>query len=202
MYQMKYILFLVIIFLAACAPKVVQQTTTDAPVVTTTGNFRSMPPKAGPARAVEIGKSHQFTLANGLKVIVVENHKLPQISYRLTIDRDEIREKEKAGLSDMTGTLLATGTTNKNKAEIDEAVDYIGANLSASPRGGFASSLTKHTDKILALFSEVMLMPSFPESEFEKIKHQTLSSLQTNKDDPNAINDNVSRALIYGTDHP
>src|SRR5687767_10625212 len=202
MYQMKYILFLVIIFLAACAPKVVQQTITDAPVVTTTGNFRSMPPKAGPARAVEIGKSHQFTLANGLKVIVVENHKLPQISYKLTIDRDPVLEKEKAGLLGIAGSLLATGTTTKTKAEIDEAVDYIGANLSTSASGGFASSLTKHTDKILALFSEVILKPSFSEAEFDKIKNQTLSNLQSNKDDPGAISANVSSALTYGTDHP
>ena len=161
-----------------------------------------MAPTAGPARPVKIGTSHQFTLANGLKVIVVENHKLPQISYQLTIDRDEMMEKEKSGLAGISGSLLATGTTKNSKAEIDEAVDYIGASLSTGPTGGFASSLTKHTDKVLSLFSDVILKPSFPESEFEKIKTQTLSGLQTEKDDPNAISGNVSNALTYGTTHP
>ena len=200
MYHMKYIVFIAIVAIASCAPKVARETTVDTtPKVT---DFRSTAPKAGPARPVEIGESHRFTLANGLKVIVVENHKLPQISYQLTIDRDEIRENEKSGLSSITGTLLATGTATKTKAEIDEAVDYIGANLSTSANGGFATSLTKHTDKVLSLFSEVLLKPSFPQAEFEKIKTQTLSGLQANKDDPNAISDNVSRALTYGADHP
>lgn len=165
-------------------------------------DFRKMAPEAGPARPVEIGKSHQFTLANGLKVIVVENHKLPQISYQLSIERDPNMEKEKAGLADITGTLLATSTKTKSKSEIDEAVDYIGASLSTNSRGGYASSLTKHTDKILSLFAEVVLEPGFSEVEFEKIKTQTISGLQTNKDDPSAISNNVSNALTYGLDHP
>ncbi|MEO5907537.1 MAG: pitrilysin family protein, partial [Saprospiraceae bacterium] len=197
---MKYLVWLAVIVIASCSPKMAKDTT--GATSTTTTDFRSSAPKAGPARPIEIGDSYQFTLANGLKVIVVENHKLPQISYQLSIDRDPILEKEKAGLSGIAGALLATGTVNKSKAEIDEAVDYIGASLRTSPTGGYASSLTKHTDKILALFSEVILKPAFPEAEFEKIKTQTLSGLQTNKDDPNAISQNVSNALIYGVDHP
>ncbi|HEX5111601.1 MAG TPA: pitrilysin family protein [Saprospiraceae bacterium] len=201
MRYIKFLSFLIVLGLASCAPKVAKETTSDAKS-TASGDFRSMAPKAGPARAIEIGKSTNFTLANGLKVIVVENHKLPQISYQLTIDRDPILEKEKAGLSSIAGSLLATGTTSKTKAEIDEAVDYIGASLSTNGTGGFASSLTKHSDKILALFSDVILKPSFPQNEFDKIKTQTLSGLQTEKDDPNAISSNVSSALTYGTNHP
>jgi zinc protease len=199
MNYIKSLFILVIAGMAACAPKVAKETTTSAPAST---DFRSMAPKAGPARPVKIGTSTQFTLANGLKVIVVENHKLPQISYQLTIDRDEMLEKEKAGLAYMAGGLLATGTTSYSKAEIDEAVDYIGASLSSSATGGYASSLTKHTDKVLNLFSQVILKPSFPEAEFEKMKTQTLSGLQTEKDDPNAISGNVSNALTYGINHP
>jgi hypothetical protein len=193
-FDMRYIkslLFLTLLIQLACAPKVAKETTSDSKS-NTSGDFRSMAPKPGAARAIEIGTSSNFTLANGLKVIVVENHKLPQISYQLTIDRDPALEKEKAGLSDIAGSLLATGTTSKTKAEIDEAVDYIGANMSTNGTGGFASSLTKHTDKILALFSDVILKPAFPQNEFDKIKTQTLSGLQTEKDDPNAISGNVS----------
>lgn len=201
MHHMKYLVLVAFAFMAACAPKVATETTTGATGTTAT-NFRAMAPKAGPARPIKIGESHQFTLDNGLRVIVVENHKLPQISYQLTIDRDPIQEKEKSGLSGIAGSLLATGTKTKTKAEIDEAVDYIGASLSTTPTGGFASSLTKHTDKVLALFSDVILRPSFPESEFEKLKTQTISGLQANKDDPSAISQNVSSALTYGLGHP
>src|SRR5687767_9600746 len=96
----KTLLVLAIAAFMACAPKVGKETASTA----STGDFRAMAPKPGPARPVKIGESQQFTLANGLKVIVVENHKLPQISYQLTIDRDEIMEKEKAGMSSLAGT--------------------------------------------------------------------------------------------------
>lgn len=199
MHYIKSMFFIAVLGLTACAPKVAKETaTTTAP----SGNFRAMAPKPGPARAIEIGKSSTFKLSNGLTVVVVENHKLPQISYQLSIDLDPIQEKEKAGVASITGTLLATGTTTKTKAEIDEAVDYIGASLGTYASGGYASSLTKHTDKVLSLLSEVILKPSFTQSEFDKIKTQTLSGLQTEKDDPNSISQNVSSALTFGLDHP
>jgi predicted Zn-dependent peptidase len=200
MHHIKFILFSVVLILASCAPKMAKETTSSG--TSTSKDFRSTAPKPGPAREVEIGKYNQFTLANGMKVIVVENHKIPQVSYQLTIDMDHFLEKEKAGLSDITGTLLAAGTTTKTKAEIDEAVDYIGGSLVTNYQGGFASALTKHADKILSVFSDVILHPSFPDTEFQKIKNQTLSNLQTNKDDPNAISDNVSSALVFGPNHP
>ena len=199
MNYIKSLYILTLLVMVSCAPKVAKETTS---ATTTTGDFRAKAPGAGPARQIKIGTSTQFTLANGLKVIVVENHKLPQISYQLTIDRDDMLEKEKSGLADMAGSLLSTGTTTSTKAEIDEAVDYIGADLSTGSTGGFASSLTKHTDKILGLFSQVILKPSFPEAEFEKIKTQTMSGLQSEKDDPNAISGNVSNALTFGSNHP
>lgn len=202
---MRYQHILIIIFLAllaACAPKTTKETTSSTPGPKGSGDFRAAAPVAGPARPIQIGTFEEFSLANGLKVIVVENHKLPQISYSLTIDRDPNMERDKSGLADMAGSLMATGTRRKSKAEIDEAVDYIGASLSTNANGGFASSLTKHTDKILSLFAEVLFQPSFPEAEFEKIKTQTLSGLQTQKDDPNAISGNVSNVLTYGKEHP
>ncbi|MBK9981602.1 MAG: insulinase family protein [Saprospiraceae bacterium] len=200
MNYIKSLILLMVIAMASCAPKMAKETASGDN--TGSKDFRAMAPKPGPARQIEIGKSTQYTLSNGLKVIVVENHKIPEISYQLTIDMDNMQEKEKAGLSDITGSLLSTGTTTKIKADIDEAVDFIGASMVTNPRGGFASSLTKHTDKILSLFSDVILNPSFPQAEFDKIKTQTLSGLQANKDDPNAISGNVSGALNFGPNHP
>lgn len=202
--RIQHIAYLLVLSaFVACAPKAAKDMTAKTPEkVAKAGDFRASAPAAGAARPIQIGTFEEFTLANGLKVIVVENHKLPQVSYSLTIDRDPIMEREKAGLSEMAGSLLATGTTGKTKAQIDDAVDFLGANLSTGGTGGFASSLTKHTDKILSLFSEVILSPSFPAAEFDKLKTQTLSGLQTQKDDPNAISGNVSSVLTYGKDHP
>ena len=165
-------------------------------------DFRSGAPEAGPARKVEIGKYETFELDNGLQVIVVENHKRPRISYQLFIDRDPIVEGTKAGYTAIAGDLMTRGTANRTKAEIDEAVDFVGGSMSTNSQGGFASSLTKHTDVVLELFADAILAPSFPAEEFDKIKTQMISGLQASKDDPSAISGNVSSALNYGLDHP
>ncbi len=165
-------------------------------------DFRAKAPKAGPAPKIELGTYDQFTLDNGLKVIIVENHKIPRVSFQLLVDIPPLKEGEYAGAADMAGQLLSTGTKNKSKAEIDETVDFMGANLSTSAGGVFASSLSKHKESILEIMAEVLLEPTFPQEEFDKLKKQTLSGLQAQKDDPNAIARNVARVLRFGQDHP
>ena len=80
---------------------------------------RSKVPTAGPAPEIKIGKVETFELKNGLKVIVVENHKLPRVAFNLVLDFEAIMEGENAGYASMAGDLMRTGTATKNKAEID-----------------------------------------------------------------------------------
>ncbi|MEM9982121.1 MAG: pitrilysin family protein, partial [Bacteroidota bacterium] len=86
--------------------------------------------------------------------------------------------------------------------QIDEEVDFIGATLNTSANSVFASSLKKHTNQILNLMAEVILNPTFPQEELDRIKKQTISGIKSNQDDPNAISDNVEAALCYGKNHP
>jgi len=81
-------------------------------------------------------------------------------------------------------------------------VDFIGASLSASATGIYASSLTKHTDKLLELMSDVLLNPAFKQEELDKIKKQSISGLKAAKEEPSAIAGNVRKVLLYGKDHP
>ncbi|MGI9541769.1 MAG: M16 family metallopeptidase [Cyclobacteriaceae bacterium] len=163
---------------------------------------RSKPPLPGPAPEIQLGTYESFTLENGMKVFVVENHKLPRVAFSLLLDVDPILEGDKAGYISTAGDLLSRGTTSRTKAELDEEVDFIGASLSSSAGGVFGSSLTKHQDKVLELMSDVLLNPSFPQSELDKIKKETISGLQANKEDANAIAQNVRGVLRYGKDHP
>ncbi len=163
---------------------------------------RTKPPTPGPAPEIKIGKPEKFELKNGLKVIVVENHKLPRVAFNLILNFEAIKEGDKAGYASMAGDLLRTGTTTKSKEEIDEAVDFIGASLSTSASGIYASSLTKHQDVLLDLMTDVLYNPSFPEAELEKLRKQTLSGLASQKDEPKAIALNVRSVLLYGKDHP
>jgi predicted Zn-dependent peptidase len=165
-------------------------------------DFRKTPPKPGAAPKVKLGETNQFTLDNGLKVIVVENHKLPRVSFQLFVDVPMFQEKGAAGMSSLAGQLLKTGTTNRTKAEIDETVDFIGASLSTSSSGVFASALAKHKETILELMTDVLFNPSFPAEEFDKIKKQTISGLALNKDNPDQIASNVATVLRFGKNHP
>jgi len=163
---------------------------------------RSIKPPPGPAPEIKIGDYETFELKNGLKVIVVENHKLPRVSFSLIIDRDPIMEKEKVGYVSMAGQMLRRGTENRTKDQIDEEVDFIGATLSTGANSIYASSLTKHQDKLLELMTDILYHPVFPEEELQKVKKQTVSGIASQKDDPESIAGNVSRVVLYSKDHP
>ena len=163
---------------------------------------RSVRPEAAPAPIINIGQYESFELDNGLKVFVVENHKIPRVSYSLVLDYNAVPEGELAGLADVTGQLLRTGTTHLSKDELDEEVDFIGARLSTSSTGIYGSSLKKHNDRLLTLMADVIMNPSFEQEELAKIKTQAISGLKTQQDDAGAISNRISKQLIYGKHHP
>ncbi len=163
---------------------------------------RSIQPKAGPAPVIKIGEYQSFELANGLKVFVVENHKIPHLSYSLVLDIDPVYEGAMAGYTDFAGQLMRTGTTSKSKAEIDEAVDMLGASLRTSADGMSANCLSRHNEALLGIMSDILLNADFKADELEKIRTQTLSALEADKNDPKAISQRVNSVLVYGTNHP
>ncbi|MGQ1946214.1 M16 family metallopeptidase [Geofilum sp. OHC36d9] len=163
---------------------------------------RSTPPAAGPAPKINIGKYQKFELSNGLKVFVVENHKLPMVTYSLTYDLSPITEGDAAGYIELAGSLMRSGTTSLSKDEIDEQIDFIGGTLETYASGIYGHSLKKHSAKLLQVMSDVLLNPSFPESEVEKSIRQSETNLQAEKNEPSAIAGNLSRVLKFGKDDP
>jgi zinc protease len=163
---------------------------------------RSIRPNPGPAPKIQLGDYKLFTLENGLKVIVVENHKIPKITYQLGLDIDPVLEENLAGYVSITGDLLRTGTTTKTKAQIDEAIDFIGASLNTNSIGMSGSVLTKFSGTLLGIMSDVLYNPSFPAEELEKLKKQNISGIQTAKNEAKAIADNINSAVMFGNKHP
>jgi predicted Zn-dependent peptidase len=163
---------------------------------------RSKAPQPSAAPQIKIGQPATSTLPNGLKVFVVQNTKLPRVSVTLSFNQDGIVEGDKTGLTTMAGALLRRGTTTMNKAKLDEEIDFLGGNVSTSAFSASASSLKSNFPKVMALMSDVVLRPSLPASELEKIRKQSLSGLQAAKDDPGSIAENVVNRLMYGKDHP
>ena len=163
---------------------------------------RTLAPKPGPAPAINIAKPVSFTLENGLKVFVVENHKLPKVSFQLTVDNDPILEKDKVGLSDLTGELMGEGTMTKSKEEIDNEIDFIGASLNTYAGGIYISSLSKYSEKALEIASDIMMNPSFPSEQLEKKKRQLFSNLKSISTNANSIASRVGSVVCYGKNHP
>lgn len=163
---------------------------------------RSHPPNPGPAPDIKLGTYENFTLPNGLKVFVVENHKLPRVSFSLEVDRDPILEGDTAGYVSAAGELLRTGTKNRSKAELDQAIDFIGASLSTSSTGIYAMSLTEHTDTLFKIMSDIILNSDFKKEELDKIKERMKSDLASQQDDPDAIAGTIRNVVDFGKDHP
>ncbi len=163
---------------------------------------RSQAPAPAPAPEIVLGDYTVDTLENGLTLIVVENHKLPRVSYRLTLDVDPIFEGARAGYTSMAGSLMRSGTKTRSKAEIDEAVDRIGASLGTSGFGMNGRCLVQHSETLLELMSDILMNPTFPEEELEKERKQTLSNFASSATDANTISGRLSGAMTYGLGHP
>lgn len=188
---------------AALSTNLGAQTPSGAPAIPLpSGDVRKGAPAPGTAPKIRIGKAETFKLDNGLTVIVVENHKLPTVSFQIFVDNDPVTEKDAAGYVEMMGELLSKGTKTRTKDQIDEQVDFLGASLSSGANGVNGSCLTKHSTKLLEIMSDVLLNPTFPAEELEKAKRRQESNLAQAKDDANSIAGNVGSVLRYGKDHP
>lgn len=163
---------------------------------------RSKQPLPGPAPVIKIGDFQSFTLDNGLKVFVVENHKVPRVSFNLLLDIDPVFQNDETGFVDFAGDLLRRGTSSRSKDQIDEAVDMLGADLSTSADGITARCLTRHYEQLFELMSDIIKNSDFKSEELEKIRTQALSNLQAEKDEPDAIAGRISKKLMFGSIHP
>ncbi len=163
---------------------------------------RTRAPKPGPPPVVHVADPQETTLPNGLRVIVVENHKLPVVSVQMRFDHPPVAQGEMVGYQDLMGELLTAGTVRRTKEQLDEEVDRLGAQLSGSSDGLFASSLKRNFPALMGIVYEVVTAPLFPPAEFEKARTRYLSGLKMRPEDPDQIADAAGRALTYTKRHP
>jgi predicted Zn-dependent peptidase len=163
---------------------------------------RSQQPKPGPAPEISLEEPQEFELKNGLKIMVVENHKLPRVSFRLAFDRDPVVEGSKAGVTSLLGAMLGNGTTNISKDEFNEEIDFLGARLNFGFGGGSASSITKYSNRMLELLADAAMNPLLTEEEFQKEKEKLIEGIKSSAKSVDAIAGRVGGALAYGKQHP
>ncbi|HKO61084.1 MAG TPA: pitrilysin family protein [Pyrinomonadaceae bacterium] len=164
------------------------------------------PPPPLPQRSITLPTSFETTMANGLLVVVVEDPRLPLVSYRLAIRTGDSHEpRELPGLLDMLTGLLTEGTESRTSREIADQVARLGATLQAGASSDYttvaASSLTMFSEDILQLMADVVLHPVFPENEVQLAKQNTKESLKQQRAQPAFLASEMVAKIMYG-DHP
>jgi zinc protease len=159
-------------------------------------------PKPGNAPVVNIKKPQTFVLPNGLKVMIVENHKLPRVTFNLTLDNAPFAEGNKKGVDELTSSLIGNGSSKLEKDAFNEEVDFLGASIEFSSQGAYANSLSKYAKRILELVSYGALHPNFTQIEFDKEKAKLLEGLRSQEKSVPAIANRVVDALAFGKNHP
>ncbi|MDT8346258.1 MAG: pitrilysin family protein, partial [Flavobacteriaceae bacterium] len=184
----KFISFLIICFIASVS--------LEAQV------DRSKMPKPGPAPKINLGKPQTFELGNGLKVLVVEDKKLPRFSANLSISNAPQPQGDKVGISGLVSAMMNKGTTNMDKDTYAEAVDLLGANISNFSSGFIASGLSKYFDEIMNLAVDAALNPLFTQEELEAERKKAIEGLKAEEKSVTAIAGRVGDALVYSKKHP
>ena len=163
---------------------------------------RSQIPPSGPDPEIKLGQPYEYELSNGLKLIIVENNKLPRASVNLFIDSQSYSSDGKTGIGSITSSLLGKGTKNILKDDFIEEIDFMGSTLSLYTTGAYGSSLSKFFPRILELLADGLLNPVFDEEEFKKEKDRLLESIKENEKSVTSIARRVGDIIIYGKNHP
>jgi len=173
---------------------------------TQTEDFRRQPPAPLPPRALNLPVSVETALPNGLRVVVVEQPRLPLVSFRLAFRTgDAFDPPELPGLADLMTNMLAEGTESRTSRQIAEEAARYGATLSAGAASDYttvaASSLSSYSDEVLELLADVSLRPSFPENELALAKANAQQNLIAQRAQPSFLASEAVSRVIFG-EHP
>ena len=163
---------------------------------------RSIKPKPGPAPEIKLGNTESFTLPNGMQVFVVENHKVPAIECNIEFAIRPELQGDMTGYREMMSELMLSGTATRPKDKLNEEIDDMGASINVSDEGMSGSGLKKYTEKIFDLMADIAMNTIISQDELDKAKKKTLSGLETQKNDPDAMVRNVSNIVNFGNNHP
>lgn len=176
-----------------------------ASVIDVAAQKETPPPPSAP-KAVKIPAVQQRVLKNGLTVAVVERTSVPLVTIQLLVRSGASSEAaNKAGLADITATMLTKGTKARTATEIAEAIEFLGGSIN-SGAGWYSSSVSvtitsDKVDQAMAILSDVALNPKFDQKELELLKSQTLDGLTYNLKQPSFLANYVASKYSFG-EHP
>ena len=173
---------------------------------TDTEEFRRRPPAPLPERALNLPLPEESSLSNGLGVVVVEQRRLPLVSFRLAFRSGDASDPlELPGLTDVMSDMLVEGTETRTSRQLAEEVARYGASVVAGASSDYltvaASSLSSYADRVLELLADVTLRPTFPESELALAKANAQQNLIAQRAQPSFLASEAVARVIFGQ-HP
>ncbi|MFI5264260.1 MAG: insulinase family protein [Candidatus Kapaibacterium sp.] len=162
-------------------------------------------PAPGPVPKSAFPPFSETKLKNGLRVVIVENHKQPLVFFRMLVLSGNAQDHKSVGAASAVATLLEKGTTTRSAADIAKKLDYYGAEVGAGASvddiNVFISCMKKDMGEVLPIYADVIKNPIFPKEEFDKYSSRTISGLIRAKQSPGELGRKMGRILTYG-DHP
>lgn len=167
---------------------------------------RTRPPEPLEPMPFGVPAAFRTTMPNGLRVVIVDDERIPLCNYRLVFLTGDANEpRNEIGINSALASMLTEGTENHSSRELAEKIERLGASLSASSGDDFtfisASALSMYSADIIELIAEVVFASTFPESELDLYRRNTIEGLKFQRSQPSFLaNEQVAR-LLYG-EHP
>jgi len=164
------------------------------------------PPSPAKAQEIRLPDIREVSLPNGARILLAERHDVPLIAFNAYLKGGSLTDPEgKEGVASITGQLLRKGAGKRSAAQIADAVDGVGGTLvTGSFTEGFyvaGEFLSQDGDLMIDMMRSVLREPAFADSEFTKLREQTVEAIKANKDDPRAVYRVYGSAAFYGG-HP
>jgi zinc protease len=183
---------LILLVLLFCATTVASAQTPQA----------TPPPPAAP-RTLQVPKPSDKTLANGLRVIVIERSSTPLVSAELLIKNgSEVDPPRLSGLADLTGSLLTKGTLSRSATQIADAIEALGGSLDSGATWDASSAtvgvMSSKIDPAMQILADIVRRPIFRDDEIERLRQQYVDNLTVELGEPHSIARFAAARVVFG----
>jgi zinc protease len=195
-----------VLLLCAAAGLFGQTTVAPAAIPNTPAAYKEL--KFPPLKRIPVPDVSSFTLPNGMKVYLLEDHELPIIGGTVRVRTGNLLEPaDKVGLASITGTVMRSGgTQNKTGDQLDEELENIAASVECdigeSSGSVSFSALKDNTDAVLAIFKDVLTAPEFRQDKIDLAKSEMRSGIARRNDDAHGVAETEFADIVYGKDTP
>jgi len=167
---------------------------------------RSKEPELGEMPLITPPDIYEAELANGLKILGIQNNELPLVNFSFRIKGGGLLDDpEKPGVANLITDIMQEGTKNKTPEELEDVIGQLGANIGMYTSNEeivvYGNCLARYFDETMAIVEEMLLEPRWDADEFARIKTAQINNIKQRNANPNAIASSVANKITYGENH-